>query len=458
MNDAEQRVDDTAHPMKPRQANYLLGMVTFAYAMAYVDRQLLNLLVDPIKQSLLISDTDFSFIQGMAFVLAYLAAIPVFGRLVDVTNRRNIMVFGIFAWSFFTAISGFCDNYTELFLARMGVGMTEACVFPAAWSMIGDSFPPKRIPRAMAVFLLGPPLGSGFSLIAGGVVVAFAATLAGTAAFFAGFEPWQIAFIVVGLPGMAFALLLFTMREPPRSKSRADAAAEAEDKPSLGDVATFLKANAALYGLIFFSNGLIALVQLAVPVWFPAFVMRWYELSPTEVGLTLGLISLFTAIGGTLSGAAASEWLSNRGHIDAPFRAAALITLPMIVSCFLIPVFASSSGAFAAAGAVIFFTAFFAGLMSAGTTMASPPRMRGVVASLYSFAAQILGYMIGPFLVASLTDSYFMDPKMVGHSLQIVMTTGAVLLCISMWTILPIFRKRLQEADYLNLEDGRKDA
>lgn len=442
MNATQQSGGDNAAPIKPGQANYLLGLVTFAYAMAYVDRQLLNLLVDPIKQTLVISDTQFSFIQGMAFVLAYLAAIPVFGRLVDITNRRNILIFGIFAWSFFTAISGFCDTYTELFLARMGVGVTEACVFPAAWSMIGDAFPPRKIPRAMAIFLLGPPLGSGFSLIAGGVVVAFAASLAGTAAFFAGFEAWQIAFVVVGVPGMAFALLLFTMKEPPRGKSN-EAQAE-EDKPGLGTVVRFLKANAGLYALIYLANGLIAMVQLAIPGWFPAFVMRWYGLSATEVGLTLGLIALFTAIGGTLSGAAASEWFSRRGYVDAPFRAAAWITFPMIVSCFLIPVFASPAGAFAAAGAVIYFTAFFAGLLSAGTTMASPPRMRGVVASLYSFAAQIVGYMLGPILVATLTDSYFQDPIMVGRSLQIVMTTGSVLLAICIWALLPGFRRRLE--------------
>ncbi len=119
----------------------------------------------------------------------------------------------------------------------------------------------------------------------------------------------------------------------------------------------------------------------------------------------------------------------------------------MIVASFLIPVFASPVGAFAAAGGVIFFTAFFAGLFSAGTTIASPPRMRGVVASLYSFAAQIIGYMIGPILVAVLTDNYFRDPTMVGYSLQIVMTSASVALAICMWVMLPIFRKRLEDAE-----------
>lgn len=443
MSEAEDNAGPASHPVSPAQANYLLGLVTFSFAMAYIDRQLLNLLVDPIKATLAISDTQFSFIQGTAFVVAYMAAIPVFGRLVDVTNRRNILIFGVFSWSLFTTLSGFCENYTELFLARMGVGVTEACVFPAAWSMIGDAFPPRRIPRAMAIFFLGPPLGSGFSLIAGGVVVAFAAGLAGSVALFGNLEPWQIAFVIMGIPGMLFAIFLFTMREPPRTQS--DAEPEAEEKPALSAVAAYLGKHAKLYGLIYFANGMLAMVQLAIPGWFPAYMMRSHGLTATEVGLTLGFIALFTAIGGSLSGAASSEWFGRRGHIDAPFRAAAWASLPLVVVAFLLPTLGPTV-AFASAGAVIFLTAFIAGLLSAGTTMASPPRMRGIVASLYSFAAQIVGYMIGPVLVALLTDRYFADPLMVGYSLQIVMTAGAVVLAICMWFLLPMFREQLEIA------------
>lgn len=124
-----------------RQAWGTLGLLTFAYALAYVDRQLLSLVVDPIKHTLSITDTQFSLVQGTAFVVAYLAAAPVFGRLVDVARRRSILILGVAIWSICTALCGFASSFIEeLFLARVGVGFSEACIFPVAMSMIADLF------------------------------------------------------------------------------------------------------------------------------------------------------------------------------------------------------------------------------------------------------------------------------------------------------------------------------
>jgi len=128
---------------------YVLGLLTLSYSLAYIDRQLLNLLVDPIKRALLISDTQLSFIQGAAFICAYLLAAPLFGRLVDLRNRRNILLFGVCAWSIFTILCGRADSYAGLFLARFGVGASEACVLPVGWSLISDYFSARRAPRAL---------------------------------------------------------------------------------------------------------------------------------------------------------------------------------------------------------------------------------------------------------------------------------------------------------------------
>ncbi|MGK8800376.1 MFS transporter [Burkholderia cenocepacia] len=143
---------------------YILAMLTLAYSLAYIDRQLLNLLVDPIRHSLAISDTQLSLVQGIAFISAYLIASPLFGRLVDVTNRRNILLVGICLWCVFTALCGNATTFQGLFLARFGVGASEACVFPIALSMIADCFSAQKMPRAMSVFILGPMLGGGLSL------------------------------------------------------------------------------------------------------------------------------------------------------------------------------------------------------------------------------------------------------------------------------------------------------
>jgi MFS family permease len=423
------------------RANYILGLVTFAFCMAYVDRQLLNLLVEPIKASLRISDTAFSLVQGTAFVTAYLAASPIFGRLVDVASRRNIIIFGVCAWSLFTALSGLCESYGQLFLARMGVGLTEASIFPAAWSLIGDCFSPKRQPRAFSVFMIGAQLGGGFSLIAGGMIVAFAATLTTSVPLLAALEPWQMAFVVTGVPGFVFVLVLLTMKEP--SRTRNPHAGDDQGRLTLAQVGAGLWRGRRLYWRMYLATGTVGIVQLAIPSWFPAFMIRAHGLSAAETGLKLGLTSALIGPASTLLGPFVADWLSRRGYADAPVRAAAWCTVPMVFFSLLIPVSAAPAGAFAAAAGVIFCCGFPVGLMAASTQMATPSRMRGVVASIYTLMAQLIGYMIGPTLVALLTDRVFGDPAMVGHSMQIVMSAAAVVASFCLFTAMTHYRRAL---------------
>ena len=197
---------------------YILAVLTLAYSLAYIDRQLLNLLVEPIKHSLLISDTQLSLVQGIAFISAYLVASPLFGRLVDLTNRRNLLVVCICLWCGFTALCGRADTFEGLFVARLGVGASEACVFPLALSVIADCFSARQMARAMSIFILGPMLGGGLSLVAGGFVIEFARELHQQFPILAQFQTWQLAFVLVGLPGILFALNGIT--RPPRLSAR----------------------------------------------------------------------------------------------------------------------------------------------------------------------------------------------------------------------------------------------
>jgi MFS family permease len=430
--------------VKVGQANYILGLVTFCYCMAYVDRQLLNLLIEPIKRGMAISDTQFSLVQGTAFVVSYIAAAPIFGRLVDVASRRLILIFGVCAWSFFTTLSGFCETYTQLFLARMGVGLTEACVFPVAWSLIGDCFSAKRQPKALSVFMLGPQLGGGFSLIAGGLIIAFAATLTSVIGFLNGREAWQTAFILTGLPGMLFAMVLFTIKEPRRTGS---VLPNTNVKLKFGQVLSSIWANKSFYGRMFLGTGMVGICQLAIPSWFPAFMIRTHELSASETGLKLGMISATLGPISTLSGPIVSDWLHSRGYVDAPLRVAAACAIPALGFAFMIPMVTSPTAALVCAAGIIFSFGFPVGLMAAATQLATPAGMRGVVASIYTFASQVLGFMIGPTLVALLTDKVFHDVNMVGHSMQIVMCGAAATAGICFFTARKHFRQILARAD-----------
>jgi MFS transporter, Spinster family, sphingosine-1-phosphate transporter len=421
----------------------VLGLITFCYAFAYVDRQMLNLLVDPIKRSLFISDTQFSLVQGPAFVCAYLLAQPIFGRLVDLTNRRNILVFGVCSWSICTALCGMAHTFPELFLARFGVGVCEACVLPISWSWIGDYFSPKRAPRALSIFVCSSQLGGGFALVASGAVIAFASDLRHVIPAFGSFQTWQMAFVVIGAPGLLLAAVLLLVREPPRR--RALAGEVADRNPTIREVAAFLWRRRQFYGHIYPAIGMILVVQMGIPAWFPSFMIRAHGLPASATGYRLGLLTVFAGSVGLLLGPAIAQRLWNRGHIDTPLRVAAFSTIGMFLSCAAIPLVPGTFGTLAIGTLAIFFSCFPVAIVGSATQLATPGRMRGVAASLYTLSAQSLSYGVGLSSIALITDKVFRDPKMVGYSLQIVTCTASVLAAMLLFSVLRHHQKILAE-------------
>ena len=200
-----------------RYAWFVTILLTATFSLSFIDRQVLNLLVEPIKSDFQLTDSQVSLIQGLAFTSAYVLMGPFFGRWVDIGNRRNIIVFGAVLWSTFTVVSGLSRNYGELFGARMGVGAAEACLFPAVFSLLPDYFRKETLPRAMSIYLMSPYIGGGLALIFGGLVLQ-AANVGVTAdlPLIGTLDDWQLVFIAVGTPGILLAFLLFTIAEPRR--------------------------------------------------------------------------------------------------------------------------------------------------------------------------------------------------------------------------------------------------
>jgi MFS family permease len=399
---------------------------------------MLNLMVDPIKRSLVISDTQFSLIQGSAFVFSYTLMAPVFGRLVDLTNRRNILAISICLWSLFTSLCSYASTFEQLFLARCGVGMSEACIFPVALSLIADYFSAKRAPRALSIFVLGTQLGGGFSLLAGGAILSSAASLAALFPLLGALQPWQIAFIVVGLPGLLYALLILTFREPARVRS---IALETEDRDlTVRETAAALWERRSFYIRIYLGVGSVGVVQLGIPSWMPAFLMRVHGMSPADTGFRMGLLSIVVGTCATLLGPIVAARVAKRGYVDAHIRTAAFSTIGMFLCCALIPLVPGPGPVMVVVAGAIFFNSFPIGLMAYTLQSATPSRIRGVAASLYTFAAQLIGYAIGPTVTALITDRVFGNPNMVGHSLQIVTCVASVSACLVFFTILRPYR------------------
>src|SRR5579884_2376448 len=211
--------------LPPRNGNiayawYVVGVLTLCYMLSFVDRQILSLLVAPIKRDLVLSDTRVGLLQGLAFALFYtFAGIPI-GHLVDTRNRRNLVVVGILVWSVFTSACSIARSFLSLFLARIGVGVGEATLSPSAFSLIADYFPQERLSTAMSVSYLGALGGSALAFAVGGTVVDALAKIGTLHLPLLGqIASWRLTFLVVGLPGLLFALLAATAREPVRRKA-----------------------------------------------------------------------------------------------------------------------------------------------------------------------------------------------------------------------------------------------
>ncbi|MFY9571890.1 MAG: MFS transporter, partial [Blastocatellia bacterium] len=210
------QVEDEPYPAIG-YAWYVVGVLTLVYIFSFIDRQILSLLVRPIRRDLGISDFQMSLLMGFSFALFYTFFGLPLGRLADSRSRRTIIAAGFTVWSIMTAACGLARNFAHMLLLRMGVGVGEAALSPAAYSMITDYFPPRRRATAISVYSMGIYIGSGLAFIVGGLVAGAASAqetwdlpLVGAT------RPWQVVFFIVGLPGVLLALLMYTVREPVR--------------------------------------------------------------------------------------------------------------------------------------------------------------------------------------------------------------------------------------------------
>lgn len=423
---------------------YVVAMLTVAYAVAFIDRQVLNLLVDPIKSDLRLTDTQVSLLQGLAFMGAYVAMGPPFGRWADSGNRRNLLVLGIVMWSGFTVLCGLANGFWTLFGARAGVGGAEACLIPAAWSIISDYFSRERLARALSVFLMGPYLGGGLALIFGGMVIGAIGDTGSDLPLLADRSPWQLVFIVVGAPGLLLALLLLTVREPPRLS--ASGAAVDSRRFALREVAAFLWEGRAFFLRFYIGMAMIIIVLYALPAWMPAFLMRAHGAPAAEVGIEYGVLVLVGGSCGVLLGPLVGRWLTRRGHGDAPVRTAAGAAVGLIPACALLPLAPDYRSALALAGVATLLYSLPQAMAASALQLATPNRMRGVVSSLYVFLVSVTGLGVAPTLIAVCTDYLFRDPAMVGWSIALVCGLAAVIAVGLIASALPHYRAAVARA------------
>ena len=426
-------------------ANLVAFWLMLAYCLSFLDRQILVLMIEPIQRDLNISDTMFSLLHGASFALFYTITGLFLGKIVDTKSRVKIIAFSVFLWSLATAVSGISRSFFQLFLARVFVGVGEAGLSPATYSLLGDLFDAKKRSLAFAIYGAGIYLGTGLAFLLGGKLVGYLSGLPPTdLPFFGEIYSWQIAFFIFAAPGIFLSILFyFFVAEPVRGGQENTAILSAPAKEaapvSFREFFRHYRANLKPYLGHNLGYGLHMMFSYSFLAWVPAMLMRVHVLEIGEVGLYIGLSLLICGPAGSFSGAALSNYFAKRGVSDSQLRISAIGSLLLGLFGALSASLDNTQVSIAAAAAAIFFMGLPAGLNGATLQTITPPHFRGQAGASFLLIGNILGLGFGPLLVALLTDYVFSDQSMVHYSLQVFALTTMPLSAILLWRVRSYF-------------------
>ena len=398
--------------ISPRYANYVLALLFVVYVFNFIDRQVLAILLESIKADLGASDTAMGFLSGFAFALFYtVAGIPI-ARWADRGSRRTIIALGLGLWSTMTAASGLARSFTQLALARVGVGVGEAAGSPPAHSLISDYFPPERRATALSIYATGVYVGAMLAYLGGGLMVRY-------------FD-WRTAFFAVGIPGIPLALLvLFTIRELPRGYSEGGAPAAAQSS-SFAEVVRFLLARRSFVYIVG-GAACAALSGYGILAWGPAFLGRVHGMESVQIGTWLGLSIGIAGSFGAYAGGVLADRLAVRDQRWYMFLSAIVnvVAVPFAVGFLLI-----DSTVLALASFVPFYMLanMYIGPMLSMTQGLVQLRMRATASAILLFILNIVGLGAGPFIVGVLNDrlSHEFGNEAIRYSLLSVALMGVV--------------------------------
>jgi MFS family permease len=422
------------------QGWYAITILVIAFIFSFIDRTIIALLVEPIKQDLAITDFGIGLLQGLAFAIFYaLVGIPI-GRLADRYSRRRIITAGIFLWSLMTAACGLARSFLSLFLVRVGVGVGEAALSPSAYSMISDLFPRKKLGRAVAVYQAGAFLGAGIAFLAGGMVIRILSTAGNVDLPLIGIvKPWQMTFMVVGLPGLLVALLMLTVKEPIRRGKLAGH----ENGIPFRQVLGYVKTNGRLFGALFCGFALMAVPLTTFMTWVPAYLNRVHGYSRADTGITLGLILLIFSPAGVYFGGWLIDRLQRQGYADATFRVGLISAVLLLPLSFLSTRMTDSSVTIALLCPFVFCASMPIAAAPATLQILVPNQMRAQLSATWMLALNIISTAAGPTMVGFITEYVLHDDMAVGSSVTLVNCISVPIGGLLLWSALRPFRRAL---------------
>ena len=403
----------------PGQAWRTLWILSLVLGLSQIDRNILSLLLQDIKADLGLTDTQMAVLIGFAFAVLYLPLSFPLSLISDRKSRRTMIALGVGFWSVCTAACGLAQGYWSMFAARAGIGAGEAVNGPATYSLLGDSFPREKLPRAMAILNLGFMGGTALSLILGAGVIAAVSKVQIVLPWTGVMKGWHLVFLAIGLPGLVVAALTMTITEPAR---RGLTVQRLTGWQSFFEVFPFLAKNARFYGCMFASVFLNGIIIYGSTNFRAAFFARSYHWSSARYGLVYGVASLVTSLLGLYAGTWLCEHLNKR-HDDGNMRVAILayaLAIPFSASFTLMPnpwlaVLCGAVGvglALAAAPPVV-----------AAMQSITPGHVRAQVNSLYLLLFSGLTGIFGPIVIGWLTDLQH-DQNKLGLVIAVVSAIG----------------------------------
>ncbi len=386
---SEAKVNDNkiVQPVSSKQANYVLTILFIVFVFNFIDRQILSILLEPIKQDLQVSDTAMGFLTGFAFALFYtFAGIPL-ARWADRGRRGTVISVGLFVWSLMTAFSGMVSNFYQLAAARVGVGIGEAAATPASHSLISDYFPPERRATALSVFNIGASVGLLLGIFLGGWIGEY--------------YGWRIAFLIVGLPGILLAIIVkYTLPEPPRGLSENQSDDDQID--SVKDVFKYLWSLPSFRHMTFAAS-LFSFATYGLITWTPAFLMRVHGMRMSEAATWYGpLLGIASGVGMFLGGKLCDKLSKKDIRWQMWICAiAGFSSVPFIMLFLFIP---NHLPALICYTPAIIFGAFYVGPSYAVAQGLAKLRMRAMASAVLMFFINLIGLGLGPQTVGIIND------------------------------------------------------
>jgi len=433
----------------PARYWYVTVVLMLAYVLSYVDRSILTLLVEPIRRDMGFSDVQISLLHGLAFALFYsLMGFPI-GRIADRRHRVGIIAIGIAVWSLMTAVCGIARNFGQFFLARVGVGVGEAALNPAAYSILTDYFPRDKLSRGISTYVMGTYMGFGISYLVGAWVLRavedlpdFEIPMLGT------FHSWQMAFFLVAAPGILLLLLLTTVREPYRRDRLYRHGAGKRSLP-VREFFAFVYTNRRTFLCHAGGYGCLGVLVNGMALWTPAFLTRTYGWEMVDAGMAYGLILLVFGAVGIYCGGWLADHLEARGRRAATFRTAAVCASCAVLPATLFPLANTPSAALLLMAPMVFLSAAPWGIAVASIQQITPNELRGQVSALmYLFPVNLIGIGLGPTAVALITERGFGNPADLKYSMAIVGCVASVMAAAILSAGIRPFRDSLRRAEH----------